>query len=132
MKNFFLALIFSECYSIERQKFEKKGGVLVALDVISAVEEAEGAAAKIRNDGKLESANIIAQAEADGKKAVDDAGKKASEQIAQIMSDADKQADDNIAGITSETAKTQHDLEETATANMAKAVTLIKERIVKG
>ena len=103
----------------------------MALEVISAVEEAESAAAKIRSDAKLEAANILAQADADGKAAVEAAKHRASDQVAQITADLDKKADDDIEGIESETGKTQRDLQSMAQAHMAAAVALIKERIVK-
>ena len=104
----------------------------MALGFISAVEEAESAAAKIRSDAKLESANILAKADADGKATVEDAKARASEQVSQIMADLDKKADDDIEGITSETGKIQRDLKAMAEARMDTAVELIKERIVKG
>ena len=103
----------------------------MALEVISAVEEAENSAAKIRSDAKLEAANILAKAEADGKTTVENAKKRASEQVAQIFGDLDKKADDDIEGITSETGKIQSDLKSMAQTHMDAAIELIKERIVK-
>lgn len=104
----------------------------MALEVVSAVEEAEESAVKIRNEAKTEAANIIAQADLAGKDAVEAARKRATEQVAQIFADLDKQADDNIAGIESETGKIQEDLTSMAAGRMQAAVELIKERIVKG
>jgi len=104
----------------------------VALEVISAVEEAENSALKIRSDAKTQAANIIAQADLNGKDAVDAAKKRAAEQVALFFADFDKKADDNIAGIESETGKTQKDLISMAESRMDAAVELIKERIVKG
>ena len=104
----------------------------MALEVISAVEEAENAAAKIRSDAKLESANILAKADADGKATVEEAKRRASEQIAQIAGDLDKKADDDIEGITPETNVIKRDLMAAASTHMEAAVELIKERIVKG
>ena len=104
----------------------------MALEVISAVEEAENSALKIRSDAKTQAANIIARADLNGKDTVEAAKKKASEQAAQIFADFDKKADDNIAGIESETGKTQQDLVSLAESRMEAAVELIKERIVKG
>lgn len=109
-----------------------KGGVSVALEVISAVEEAENSAVKIRSDAKTEAAKIIAQADLKGKETVDAAKKRAADQVAQIFADFDKKADDNIAGIESETGKTQEDLTSMAAGRMDAAVELIKERIIKG
>ena len=104
----------------------------MALEVISAVEEAESAAAKIRSDAKLESVNILAKADAEGKAMVEEAKKRASEQVAQIAGDLDKKADDDIEGITSETEVIKRDLKAAAASHMNAAVELIKERIVKG
>ena len=104
----------------------------MALEVISAVEEAENSAVKIRNDAKIEAANIIAQADLNGKEAVDSARKRAADQVALIFADFDKKADDNIEGIESETGKTQEDLTSMAAGRMDAAIELIKERIVKG
>lgn len=104
----------------------------MALEVISAVEEAESSAVKIRSDAKTEAANIIAQADLTGKDTVEAARKKAAEQVAQIFADFDKKADDNIEGIESETGKIQQDLTAMALNRMDEAAELIKERIVKG
>ena len=102
------------------------------VDVLSAVEEAEEAAAKIKSDAKLEASYILAKADAEGKQLVEEAGNKAAQQVDNIFADLDKQADDAIASIVTETAKVQKDLAEAADAHMADAVELIKERIVKG
>lgn len=104
----------------------------MALEVISAVEEAEDSAVKIRSDAKTEAANLIAQADLKGKDTVDAAKKRAVDQVAQIFADLDKKADDNIAGIESEAGKTQEDLASMAAGHMDTAVELIKERIIKG
>ena len=104
----------------------------MALEVISAVEEAENSAAKIKNDAKLEVTNILAKADADGKATVEEAKKRASEQIALYAADLDKKADDEIEGIVSVTGKMQGDLKSMAEGRMEAAVELIKERIVKG
>ena len=102
------------------------------VDVLSAVEEAESAAAKIKSDAKLEAAYIIAKAEADGKQTVEEAGNKAAQHVENIFADLDKQANNAIASVVTETAKVQKDLADAADAHMADAVELIKERIVKG
>lgn len=102
------------------------------VDVLSAVEEAESAAAKIKSDAKLEAAYIIAKANAEGKQIVEEAENKAAQQVDNIFADLDKQADNDIASVVTETAKVQKDLADAADAHMADAVELIKERIVKG
>lgn len=102
------------------------------VDVLSAVEEAESAAAKIKSDARIEAAYILAKADADGKQTVEEAANRAAQQVENIFADLDKQADDAIASIVTETAKVQKDLAGAADAHMADAVELIKERIVKG
>lgn len=100
--------------------------------MIAAVEEAESEAAKIRSKAKLEAANIIAQADLDGRTSVRQAKERAAELSAQMASDLDKRADDEIAGVTAETGKIQRDLHVSAEAHMDEAVKLIKERIIAG
>ena len=104
----------------------------MALDMIAAVEEAENEAAKIRSKAKLEAANIVAQAEADGKASIKEAVERAADQSALMAADLDKRADDDIEGIVAETGKIQRDLRVSADAHMDEAVNLIKERIIAG
>lgn len=104
----------------------------MALDVISEIEEAENAAAKIRSDAKAEAAAIVSKAEADGKALIEAAKQKAAEESAVALREKLAEATAKESEIIAQTKKETELLEFMAKGRMETAAGFIKERIVKG
>lgn len=104
----------------------------MSLDVISEIEEAEAAAAKIRSDAKAEAAAIVSKAEADGKALIAAAKKRASEEAAAAMKEKDEEAAAKRLEIIQQTKKETEVLTFMAKGRMDTAARFIRERIVEG
>ena len=89
----------------------------MSLDVISEIEEAEAAAAKIRSDAKAEAAA---------------AKKRASEEAAAAMKEKDEEAAAKRLEIIQQTKKETELLTFMAKGRMDTAARFIRERIVEG